>query len=447
AKHVKRVLLESRRLHKTRKVACITYTNTGVKAFQERLGDARHEVEVSTIHSFLYKHVLKPYFWLLDEWPFRENYIPNLVRQRLNGRQIIDVLKNTGDAYLVFQNKIPLHDVVEAFESIKWIRKEGEYKFEFYPNSNRRLGGGDTDESKDLVGKEGWIKNESAEQYREKCHEEEILLYEDVIYYSYILLKEQPKLQEIIRAKFPYLFVDEFQDTTSLQTDILKLLGQKEMIIGVIGDRAQSIYKFTGANVEDFNNWNLPNMKRYYITQNRRTHSAIVDVLNYFKVNDNHFIQQPIRSNLADNRPLIISGTLQEAFHYCNKKWGKKISVLGYNFEMTVENYDPKIKTDFFKDFLLFLSGDNKRGRKIRGTLKAILAVEQLDYPLAIEEIKRIQKRDGHVSEVQTLKYIEKVRGTYKQYFYKPIIEYYSEVLHKQKLIKAPALRKESVPA
>src|SRR5699024_6037932 len=91
ANHVKRILLESERLKKTRKVACITYTNTGVKALQERLGDAKHEVEVSTIHSFLYKHVLKPYFWLLKDWPFQNDSIPDLFKQRLHGGHVRDV--------------------------------------------------------------------------------------------------------------------------------------------------------------------------------------------------------------------------------------------------------------------------------------------------------------------------------------------------------------------
>src|SRR5699024_10408761 len=141
---------------------------------------------------------------------------------------------------------------------IKWIKDGGRYKFKFHPERNRCIML-DKDEKSDTD--EYWLKNSNAELYREKCHVEGILLYEDVIYYSYRLLNEQPKLREIIRAKFPYLFVDEFQDTTSLQTDILKLLGKKEMKIGVIGDRSQSIYNFTGANVKEFNNWELPNMK------------------------------------------------------------------------------------------------------------------------------------------------------------------------------------------
>lgn len=446
AEHVKRVLIESKRLQKSRKVACITYTNTGVNSLQERLGDARHEVEVCTIHSFLYKHVLQPYFWLLDDWPYEKGYIPNLVKQKLHGGYVKEIIEKTNDGYLFYTNKIPLHEIVAAFESIKWVKRNEEYTFEFYPRYNGRLGSYGTEADKKIKGEEGWLRNKSAKLYREKCHEQGILLYEDVIYFSYVLLQKNSKLQEIIRAKFPYLIVDEFQDTTSLQTDILKLLGQKEMVIGVIGDRDQSIYKFTGANVNDFESWVLPGMNRYHIVQNRRTHKAIVDVLNHLKTDEN-INQESIKCNLRDDRPLIILNTLQKAYQYCSKEWQGGIHVLGYNFDETVEKYNPEVKTNYFKEFSLFLSNDNNRGRKIRGTLKAILAMEKLDISLAIEEIKVIQKRDGHVDEIQALKYLEKIRKSYKEYYEKSMKEYYIEILHEQKLIKTAKLTERNNPS
>src|SRR5699024_5158305 len=434
ANHVKRVLLESKRLKSTRKIACITYTNVGVQSLRERLGNTAHEVEVSTIHSFLYRHVLKPYFWLLDEWPFENNSIPTLFRQRLPGNYINDILKETGDLYLIYTYKIPRYNIRETLESAKWIKEKNEYVFKVYYHKRRYEVHDDNNQLKELR-----LKEKNIELYRKKCHEEGILLYEDVIYYSYVLLKKHPELQEIIRAKFPYMFVDEFQDTTSLQTDILKLLAKKEMIIGVIGDRAQSIYHFSGATVEDFIDWELPGIKKYYIAQNRRSHASIVKVLNGFKTKD-ELKQYPIRSKLGDNRPLILPGTLQEATIYCRGKWGKDLSVLGYNFDLTVESYNPNIKRLPFRNFLHFLSNDKKRGRKIRGTLKAIEAFKQLDYPKAMEKIKAIQKRDGEIDEIEALKYLEIIRKTYKEYLDKPVRKYYNNILYKQQLIEVPEL-------
>jgi len=65
--HVRNVLSKSERLNKCRKIACITYTNVGVDAIIKRLGDSIDKVEVSTIHSFLYKHIVKPYIFLIKD--------------------------------------------------------------------------------------------------------------------------------------------------------------------------------------------------------------------------------------------------------------------------------------------------------------------------------------------------------------------------------------------
>lgn len=60
--HIKNVVKNSVRLEKTRKIACITYTNIAVETIMKRLGTSiANRVEVSTIHSFLYRHVVKPY--------------------------------------------------------------------------------------------------------------------------------------------------------------------------------------------------------------------------------------------------------------------------------------------------------------------------------------------------------------------------------------------------
>ncbi|MCI5146065.1 MAG: ATP-dependent helicase [Candidatus Electrothrix sp. AR3] len=59
--HIRNLLHRSNRLGKTRKIACITYTNIAVETILSRLGTSANQIEVSTLHSFLYKHVVKPY--------------------------------------------------------------------------------------------------------------------------------------------------------------------------------------------------------------------------------------------------------------------------------------------------------------------------------------------------------------------------------------------------
>ena len=63
--HIRHVLQNSIRLGNTRKIACITYTNVAVETILERLGVEVDRVEVSTIHSFLYKNLVKPFAFLM----------------------------------------------------------------------------------------------------------------------------------------------------------------------------------------------------------------------------------------------------------------------------------------------------------------------------------------------------------------------------------------------
>lgn len=56
--HIKNILHHSTRLGKTRKIVCITYTNVAIEIILNRLGETAERIEVSTIHSFLYRHVI-----------------------------------------------------------------------------------------------------------------------------------------------------------------------------------------------------------------------------------------------------------------------------------------------------------------------------------------------------------------------------------------------------
>ncbi|MGR6010400.1 UvrD-helicase domain-containing protein [Bacillus cereus] len=63
--------------------------------------------------------------------------------------------------------------------------------------------------------------------YKKLCWEQGLLSHDDVLYFSYLLIKRNKKIREIIRAKFPYFLIDEFQDTSPLQVAIIKLLAKK----------------------------------------------------------------------------------------------------------------------------------------------------------------------------------------------------------------------------
>ena len=85
---------------------------------------------------------------------------------------------------------------------------------------------------------------------------------------------------EFIRNKYPYILIDEFQDTTELQTWIIKRIAESDTKVGVIGDLAQSIYKFAGAKRKDFEIFELEGISSYKLEKNHRSTSRIIDFLN-----------------------------------------------------------------------------------------------------------------------------------------------------------------------
>lgn len=93
-------------------------------------------------------------------------------------------------------------------------------------------------------------------------------------------VRECPCILTVLRAKYPYFFVDEFQDTSPVQSYILNEIGKQESVIGVIGDKAQAIYGFQGAEVKLFNNFKINKNYLYTIEENHRSDKKIVDFLN-----------------------------------------------------------------------------------------------------------------------------------------------------------------------
>ena len=106
------------------------------------------------------------------------------------------------------------------------------------------------------------------------------LNFDDLLVYMNKLLN-MPDVCEKIANTFDYLMVDEFQDTNTLQLDILTKLGQYNKNIVVVGDISQSIYKFRGAkatNITSFVKFFNPTI--YTLTLNYRSTQEILDAAN-----------------------------------------------------------------------------------------------------------------------------------------------------------------------
>jgi DNA helicase-2/ATP-dependent DNA helicase PcrA len=117
-------------------------------------------------------------------------------------------------------------------------------------------------------------------------------------------------IAEFLAAKFPYIYLDEFQDTNPIQTRLVKWLAAYGSFVGVIGDPAQSIYAFQEARRQDFMEFELGGQANYVIEGNRRSTERIIHLLNSVRGGD--VLQRCIRGD-EGGQPQLLVGSVAEA--------------------------------------------------------------------------------------------------------------------------------------
>jgi len=87
--------------------------------------------------------------------------------------------------------------------------------------------------------------------YQSKKKKQNLMDYNDLLINWKSLLKQYPKVRKSLDQRFKYVLVDEFQDTSPIQGDIIRLLSQDISNVLVVGDDSQSIYSFRGATIDN----------------------------------------------------------------------------------------------------------------------------------------------------------------------------------------------------
>jgi DNA helicase-2/ATP-dependent DNA helicase PcrA len=201
----------------SRRVACITYTNSAVHEIESRLrrsGNAEDSnyFEVSTIHTFCLHNILRPFHGLL----------PDL-------QAGFELAAPDGGRYL------------EIVEDIARRHKTPQWALEYFTSVHRNLDGS--------IARPDGISEEAAGELIQRLDAERIVAIGDIMYFSAKLAENFPFIPKSVASRFSWILVDEFQDTTDLQVFILKGIFKFGMTkLFLVGDPNQSIYGFTGAN-------------------------------------------------------------------------------------------------------------------------------------------------------------------------------------------------------
>ncbi len=118
--------------------------------------------------------------------------------------------------------------------------------------------------------------------YVQYKRENSILDYDDLLLYLKFLLQDNENIKNRLSDTYKFIMVDEYQDTNTLQADIVKLLASSHNNIMAVGDDAQSIYSFRGANYKNILNFPqiFPGTQIIKLEQNYRSSQNILNLTN-----------------------------------------------------------------------------------------------------------------------------------------------------------------------
>lgn len=120
------------------------------------------------------------------------------------------------------------------------------------------------------------------EMYSRRCFKAGAMDFDDLLFNTNVLLRDFPKVLHKYQHKFKYILVDEYQDTNFSQYVIVKQLAAAYRNVCVVGDDAQSIYAFRGANIQNILNFekDYPELHTFKLEQNYRSTKNIVGAAN-----------------------------------------------------------------------------------------------------------------------------------------------------------------------
>ena len=146
------------------------------------------------------------------------------------------------------------------------------------------------------------------QRYCERCKQANAMDFDDLLINTYNLFDEHPDVLERYTKRFKYILVDEFQDTNYVQGCIVWQLTQNHQHICVVGDDAQSIYSFRGANIDNILGFTkrYKNTKIFKLEQNYRSTQNIVNAANSLIAQNSEQIKKNVYSEQEEGEPITL---------------------------------------------------------------------------------------------------------------------------------------------
>jgi DNA helicase-2/ATP-dependent DNA helicase PcrA len=284
-------------------ILCLTYTDAGAIAMRKRLqqfiGPDAYKVNIYTFHGFcneviqqnlslFEKSALNPvselekiqlYKTLIDNLPKNnplKRYRGDVYYEINNLQKLFSAMKREGWTPDFIVERIDLYlDKIKDDENFKYKRSSkksgkevGDYKPAYY-NELERM--------KKLIAAVNEFNN-----FQNLMKQQNLYDFDDMINWVIAVFKENKDVLADYQERFQYILVDEYQDTSGTQNEIVMLLIDfwDDPNVFVVGDDDQSIYRFQGANVENMESFakSYGGLLKIVLTNNYRSTKPILDV-------------------------------------------------------------------------------------------------------------------------------------------------------------------------
>lgn len=295
-------------------IMALTFTNKAAKEMKDRImklvdPHAARNVWMGTFHS-VFARILRIEAQYLGFTPDFTIYDTDDSKQLIN-----TILKERELDTKAYPAKYILHRISMA--------KSALYTAEDYCN-NSEIHLQDVRANKPLIG-------EIFKTYSSRLLRANAMDFDDILFFTNVLLRDFPEILYKYQNRFRYILVDEYQDTNYAQYLIIKRIASMHENICVVGDDAQSIYGFRGANIQNILNFknDYPEQKLIRLEQNYRSTKTIVNAANSIIEHNKDQIKKKVWSDKEEGDLITLlraSSDGEEGTLVANSIFGFKMS-------------------------------------------------------------------------------------------------------------------------
>ena len=160
-------------------------------------------------------------------------------------------------------------------------------------------------------------------RYADRCRQANAMDFDDLLVQTFMLFREHEEIRQRYAERFAYVLVDEYQDTNYAQQAIVMQLTKERQRVCVVGDDAQSIYSFRGANIDNILNFQkaYDGARLFKLEQNYRSTQLIVQAANSLIRHNQRQIHKDVYSHNEQGEKLVLKPAYsdkEEAQIVCN---------------------------------------------------------------------------------------------------------------------------------